>query len=98
MIWGIEMTESDIEYSKLKRGDNLIYARIMPKIEYYELLDVHLVSHNNEYCTVTDIKTRQTYLIEKRFSKYLLYTNRKLALKYLKEQKEKNKDLVVFSE
>lgn len=92
------MIESDIEYSKLERGDNLIYARIMPKIGYYELLDVYLVSHNDEYCTVTDVKTKQTYLIERRFSKYLLYTNRKLALKYLKEQKKKNKDLVVFSE
>lgn len=92
------MTESDIEYDKLKRGDELIYTRVLAKIGYYELLDVHLVSHNDEYCTVTDTKTKQTYLIERKFSKYLLYTNRKLALKYLKEQKEKNKNLVVFTE
>lgn len=31
-------------------------------------------------------------------SKYLLYTNRKLALKYLREQKKKNKDVVIYLE
>lgn len=92
------MFESDIEYSKLERGDNLIYARIMPKIGYYELLDVHLVSHNDEYCTVTDVKTKQTYLIGRNLSGQLLYKNRKLALKYLNEQKEANKDIKVYLE
>lgn len=90
------MIESDIEYSNLERGDNLIYARIMPKIGYYELLDVHLVSHNDKYCTVTDVKTKQTYIIERNSIKKLLYTNRKLALMYLKEQKDKNKDLAIY--
>lgn len=90
------MVESHIEYSKLERGDNLIYVRIMPKIGYYELLDVHLVSKKNEYCTVTDVKTKQTYIIGRNSIKKLLYTNRKLALMYLKEQKEKNKDLSIY--
>lgn len=92
------MIESDIGYESLKRGDELIYARVIPKVGYYELLDVHLVSHYEDYCTVTDVKTRQTYLIGRNLSKYLLYTNRKLALKYLKQQKEKFKDVVVASE
>lgn len=92
------MIKSDIEYSKLERGDNLIYARIMPKIGYYELIDVHLVSHYDEYCTVTDIKTKQTYIIGRKLSGQLLYKNRKLALKYLNEQKEANKDIKVYLE
>ncbi len=92
------MIKSDIEYEKLKRGNKLIYARVISKIGYYELLDVHLVSHHKDYCTVTDIKTRQTYLIGRSLSNEVLYISRKLALDYLVEQQEKNKDVVVASE
>lgn len=92
-----KMIKSDIEYEKLKRGNKLIYARVISKIGYYELLDVHLVSHYKDYCTVTNIKTRQTYLIGRSLSREVLYISRRLALKYLVEQ-QKNKDVIVASE
>ena len=74
-------------YLTLKNGQKIqsVYLWIVPK-------------HHKDYCTVTDIKTRQTYLIGRSLSNEVLYISRKLALDYLVEQQEKNKDVVVASE
>ncbi len=90
--------KSDIDYDELKRGEPLLYARIIPNVGYYEILDVHVVSHYQDYCTVTESKTKQTFLINRVHAKNVLYINRKLALEYLKKMRYANRDIKVATE
>lgn len=50
----------DIKYENLQKGDTVIFARVLPKIGYYELLELHIVSVYGDYCTGADTKTKQT--------------------------------------
>lgn len=91
---------SGIIYEKLKRGDTLLFARVIPNIGYYEILETHLVNLYPTYCTVTDVRTRQTYIVDRKRADKVLYTEneRKKALKFLKEERIRYKDVVVATE
>lgn len=89
---------SDIIYDNLKKGDSVIFARVLPNIGYYELLDLHIVSVYDDYCTGVDSKTKQTYCFSKKWAHDVLFLNRKLALNYLKEKEIENKNVKVAEE
>lgn len=40
---------TNAEYKTLQRGDNVYFVRVIPKLDIYELLDLHIVSIYDEY-------------------------------------------------
>lgn len=89
---------SDIKYENLQKGDTVIFARVLPKIGYYELLDLHIVSVYGDYCTGADTKTKQTFLFSRKLAEKVLFLNRNRAKEYLNEKKIENKDVKVAKE
>lgn len=92
----INMTRT--EYDKIEKGDSLLYARVMPELGYYEIHDVRLVTKQDDYCSVTDGKSKQMFLFIKNDIFTRLYLKRVDALNFLKEQKEKYKDVKVLTD
>ena len=45
---------SDIVFEEIKKKDTVLFARVIPKIGYYELLELHIVSVYSDYVTGTD--------------------------------------------
>ncbi len=81
---------SDIRYNTLKKGDIVYFARVLPKVEMYELLDLHIVSINDTYCSGVYSKTKQTFLFKREEAEEVLFSDRKLALKYLDSKIDEN--------
>lgn len=79
------------EYNKAKRRDTVFYARVMPNLGYYEIHELHMVSIYDDYCTASDIKTRQTFVLSTKEALELLYKNRKEAVNCLKKKQAENK-------
>lgn len=88
----------NIKYEKLKKGDSVIFARVLPRVGYYELLDLHIVSVYDTYCTGADSKTKQTFSFSKKLAGEVLFFNRNLALDYLKKKKQENRNVKVAEE
>lgn len=84
---------SDIKFEELKRKDRLYFTRMMPKLGYYEIHEVSVATHHvgeDNYCTVSDINTKQSFLLHKPRAEQTLFIDRQKALEYLKEQKALN--------
>lgn len=79
-----------IKLNELKRKDKVFFARTMPKLDYYEVFDCVVVSVDEKYCIVSDTKTKQSFLLHNKRAEEVLFTDRKLALKYLREEESKN--------
>lgn len=85
------------EYQDCQRGDKLYFARIMPKFGYYEIHDVVMVNKYDDHCSVCETKTKQSFLFNvKENGVDTLFVDRDEALKYLKDEKKKNKDVKLF--
>lgn len=80
---------SDIDYDKLKKNDIVHFVRILPNIDYYELLEVKVVNAYADYCTATESKTKQTFLFTRKHAEEVLFVDRKKALHELKELQKK---------
>lgn len=84
---------SDINYNSLNHKDKLYFVRMMPKLGYFEIHEVvvatmHTFDENSKpYCTVSDVKTKQTYLLGQKYAEQVLFKDRSKALEFLKEQK-----------
>lgn len=89
---------SDIDYEELQKGDSVIFARALPRIGYYELLDLHIVSVYEKYCTGADLKTKQTHSFNRKLAEEVLFFDRNLAIKYLNRKKYENKNIKVAEE
>ena len=90
---------SDVKMNELKRHDKVLFARIMARLGYYEIHECSVATvHDDDYCTVCDIKTKQSFLMHKPRAEEVLFKDRKLALEYLAEQKELNKDVKTYKE
>lgn len=93
---------SDVKLEELHRHDKVLFARIMPKLGYYEIHECVVVTlhntmfDNSDYCTVCDTKTKQAFLVHKPRVEEVLFKDRKLAVEYIKEQKKINKDVKVY--
>ena len=85
------------QYDKLKKGDSLHFARIMPSFGYYEIHDVQLVTKYDDHCTVTEKKTKQSFLFNIKNALKHLHVNRNEALDFLKVEKEKNKNTKIYN-
>ena len=90
---------SDVKMDNLKRHDRVLFARIMPRLKYYEIHECSVATvHENDYCTVCDTKTKQSFLMHRPRAEEVLFYDRKMALDYLAEQKELNKDVKTYKE
>ena len=89
---------SDIIYETLKKGDSVVFARVLPKIGYYELLDLRIVSVYKKYCTGADSNTKQTYSFSRSLAENVLFFNRNSAINYLNKKKLENKKIKVAEE
>ena len=88
---------SDVKMNDLKRHDKVYFARIMPRLDYYEIHECSVATmHSDDYCTVCDVKTKQSFLMHKPRAEEVLFHDRKLALNYLKEQKKINKNVKIY--
>lgn len=76
---------TNAEYKTLQRGYNVYFVRVIPKLDIYELLDLHIVSIYDEYCTGVNSKTKQTFLFSKKEFEEVLYFDRKEALECLNQ-------------
>ena len=85
------------EYDKLKKGDELHFARVMAKLGYYEIHDVVVVTKYDDHCTVSEKKTKQAFLFSTSNALNQLYIKSSDALEYLKEEKKNNKDVKMYS-
>ena len=79
-----------INLNELKKHDKLFFVRTMPKLNYYEIFDCVVVNIDEKYCIVSDVKTKQSFLIHNSRAEKVLFKDRKLALKYLKEEEKRN--------
>lgn len=89
---------SDINYNELQKGSAVVFARVLPKIGYYEILDLHIVSVYEKYCTGADSKTKQTYSFGRSLAEEVLFLDRNLAIDYLNKKKLENKNIKVAEE
>ena len=88
---------TQLEYEDIQKGDSLYFARMMPSFGYYEIHDVVVVTKADDYCTVCETKTKQSFIFNLKSMYQQLYVNRDEALTYLKEEKKKNKNIKVYS-
>jgi hypothetical protein len=79
---------SDVNFKDLQKGTSVIFARVIPATDCYELLNLHIVTVHEDYCTGTDQKTKQTYLFTPTYAEEVLFYNRKLAVEYLNSKKK----------
>lgn len=88
---------TQLEYEDIQKGDSLYFARTMPKFGYYEIHNVVVVTKQDDFCTVCETKTKQSFIFNLKSMSQSLYINRDEALDYLKEEKNRNKNIKVYS-
>lgn len=82
---------SNIDYDKLKRNDIVHYVRVLPNVDYYELLELKVINVYADHCTATESKSKQTFLFTKSHAEKALYVDKKKALYELKELQKKGR-------
>lgn len=80
-----------IIYEELEKGDAVIFARVLPKAGYYGLMDLHINTVNENYCTGIDQATQQTYFFRKEDAEVVLFRDRVIAGGYLYRKKQENR-------
>ena len=88
---------TQLQYDDIQKGDKLYFARIMPKFGYYEIHDVVMVTKYDDHCTVTETKTKQSFLLMNKDIANKLYIKRDDALVFLRAEENKNKDIKVYA-
>ena len=87
---------SDIKYDELKKNDDVIFARILPKLNVYETINLHIASIFATHCIGIDPKTKKIYCFIKEDAEEHLFKDKNLANEYLKKKKEENKNIKTY--
>ena len=87
---------SDIKYDELKKNDDVIFARILPKLNVYETINLHIASIFATHCIGIDPKTKKRYCFIKEDAGEHLFKDKNLANEYLKKKKEENKNIKTY--
>ena len=87
---------SDIKYDELKKNDDVIFARILPKLNVYETINLHITSIFATHCIGIDPKTKKRYCFIKEDAEEHLFKDKSLANEYLKKKKEENKNIKTY--
>ena len=75
---------------QLTKGQVLYYARIMPTVGLYEILELKIRTVEDDYFVGTEKNTKHAYLFGYSTINKYVFKDRKLALNLVKES-EKNK-------
>lgn len=81
----------------MKKGDIYYYARIIPNAGIYDLLEVKIRSVYETYFVGIERRNKQAFLFNYSDIDKILFVNRKIALKAVKEA-EKNKKEIYYEE
>ena len=81
----------------MKKGDIYYYARIIPNAGIYDLLEVKIRSVYETYFVGLEKFGKQAFLFNYSDIDKILFKNRKIALKAVKEA-EKNKKEIYYEE
>lgn len=79
----------------LSKGQLVYYARIMPNIGIYEIIELKIRTVKDTYFVGTENKTQHAYLFGYSCLEKYVFVNRKDALKLVKEAEKNNKQIVV---
>lgn len=78
---------------QLTKGQVVYYARIMPTVGVYEVLELKIRTVEDDYFVGTEKRSKHAYLFENSTIDKHIFKDRKLALDLVKEA-EKNKKVV----
>ena len=78
---------------KIKKNDIVYYARIMPKLDVYDVYDLKVRTVENTYFSTIDKKDKKSYLFSYNDIGKTVFINREEAVDKTKEA-EKNKPKV----
>lgn len=81
----------------MKKGEIYYYARIIPNSGIYDLLEVKIRSVYETYFVGIERRNKQAFLFNYSDIDKILFVNRKIALKTVKEA-EKNKKEICYEE
>lgn len=81
----------------LKKKDTVYYARIMPSVGIYDLLDINIRTVAETYFVGVDKRDKRAYLFNNDALGKTVFTDRKEALKVVKEA-EKHKTKIISNE
>ena len=79
---------SDVKYNELKKNDDVIFARILPKLNVYETINLHIASIFATHCIGIDPKTKKRYCFIKEDAEEHLFKDKKSAQEWV-EREEK---------
>ena len=89
---------SDLNYDSLQKGDIVLYARVLPKVGYYELLELKLNIKDDQHCVGVESTTKRSYIFSRSLAEQVLFINRRAGIDYLDEKKLENKNVKVAKE
>ena len=82
------MTINEIE--EIEIGDMVYYARFLPSCGVSEILELHVNNYDGKVITGLDKKTKQMFLISKKYFEERLFFHRDETLKALKKLEKDN--------
>lgn len=77
----------------LSKGQMVYYARIMPTVGIYEVLELKVRTVEDTYFVGTEKKLRQAFLLSNSYLDKLVFKDRKSALKLVKEAEKDKKEI-----
>ena len=77
----------------MKRGDKIYFARILPKVEIYEVYDLKLRTVEETWFSATDKKTGQAFLFHNKDIGNIVFFNREEALEKVKNAERDKKEI-----
>ena len=78
---------------KIRKNDIVYYARIMPKLDVYDVYDLKVRTVENTYFSTIDKKDKKSYLFSYNDIGKTVFINREEAVDIVKEA-EKNKPII----
>ena len=78
---------------KIRKNDIVYYARIMPKLDVYDVYDLKVRTVEDTYFTGIDKRDKKSYLFSYKDVDKTVFTNREEAVNKTKEA-EKNKPII----
>lgn len=82
------MTQEQID--NIKVGDKIFYTRFIPSCGISEILELYIKTCHEDSITTVDKKTKQMFLIGKKYYTTHVFLDRNEALKTLKRTEKEN--------
>lgn len=77
----------------LKKGQTVYYARIIPTVGMYEILELNLRTVTDEYFVGTENREKHAYLFGNSTLGKYIFEDRRDALKLVKEAEKNKKEI-----